>query len=608
MLHIEYDELRHRAVFRTDPPEQHASWFIDLRRLLEDFTGEVEDTPSGTLNVPWWAFLPHRAAIGQALRSNNVARTFSPQAYARLQQAQERVASYGQAGRIAAIAPDEIQTRLPQQFVRSLTREQLRNVGRIAHLPAAATFSVPGAGKTTEALAYFFLTAPDDERLLVVAPTNAFGAWDQQMEQCVQNSFGRFVRLTGGRSGVERLLATEPRFMIVTYDLLARTSEVVDMLADHMSRFATVLFLDESHRIKGAASARTEAVLRLSCLPQRKLILSGTPMPQDEADLVPQFNFLYPEVKTTAQDVVQKVQPIFVRTTKDELGLPEVLRSLIKLPMRPAQRHLYGLMKYEVARQAEDTLNVGTRQAYRALGRSIMRLMQVVSNPALLVQHLDFAHEDMLAEVLAEGDGPKVEYAVLRARQLAAEGRKTLVWTTFRRNVEIIATRLVDLGALHIHGGVNAGSEEDEETREGKIKVFHDNANCMVLVANPAAAAEAISLHRVCRNAVYVDRSYNAAHYLQSEDRIHRLGLAPDQHPIVEIVECDQTIDQSIRQRLHAKIDRMSVALNDPSLRIDPIVIDPFDIDLQDAVLAEVGLDPDDVRDLVRNLRGESVA
>jgi hypothetical protein len=31
-------------------------------------------------------------------------------------------------------------------------------------------------------------------------------------------------------------------------------------------------------------------------------------------------------------------------------------------------------------------------------------------------------------------------------------------------------------------------------------------------------------LHKVCQNAIYVDRTFNAAHFLQSEDRIHRLG------------------------------------------------------------------------------------
>ena len=52
------------------------------------------------------------------------------------------------------------------------------NVGKIATLPAAVTFSVSGAYKAMMDLATFFYLAAPDERLLVFAPKNAFGAWD----------------------------------------------------------------------------------------------------------------------------------------------------------------------------------------------------------------------------------------------------------------------------------------------------------------------------------------------------------------------------------------------------------------------------------------------
>src|SRR5207302_805829 len=169
------------------------------------------------------------------------------------------------------------------------------------------------------------------------------------------------------------------------------------------------------------------------------------------------------------------------------------------------------------------------RVAFRTLGRSIIRLMQLVSNPSLLAREIGFAHDGLLAQLLQEGKAPKVEYACGRARQLARHGKKTLIWTSFVSNVELIAQRLADLGAVFIHGGVDAGDEADEETREGRIKAFHDDAPIRVMVANPAAASEGISLHTVCQNSIYVDRTFNAAHYLQSEDRIHRLGLRKDQ-------------------------------------------------------------------------------
>ena len=200
--------------------------------------------------------------------------------------------------------------------------------------------------------------------------------------------------------------------------------------------------------------------------------------------------------------------------------------------------------------------------------------MEFVSNPALLSSDMDYVFDRRVGDLLLAADGPKIDYVCRRARQLASEGKKVLIWSCFVQNVELIALRLSDLGAEFIHGGVDAGDENDADTREGKIKRFHDDPSCKVLVANPAACSEGISLHKVCQNALYLDRSFNAAHYLQSEDRIHRLGLPPDARPLVEFVECEESIDQVVRQRLAYKVSIMAKALNDASLKVDPAFID----------------------------------
>jgi SNF2 family DNA or RNA helicase len=175
-----------------------------------------------------------------------------------------------------------------------------------------------------------------------------------------------------------------------------------------------------------------------------------------------------------------------------------------------------------------------------------------------------------------------------------------LIWSSYVRNVEYIAARLSDLGAVYIHGGVDAGDEDDDETREGKVKLFHDDRNTMVMVANPAAASEGISLHRVCHHAMYLDRTFNAAHYLQSEDRIHRFGLAADQETIIEIVECEETVDETVLERLDYKIKQMATALEDSALGVDPIALDPNDI--EDYDFYSVGLKDEDIQALLRDL------
>lgn len=322
-------------------------------------------------------------------------------------------------------------------------------------------------------------------------------------------------------------------------------------------------------------------------------------MPQDAEDLIPQFAFLYPEIPSNKDTVIELIKPVYVRTNKTELGLPPVDRVMVPLPMAPMQSELYKLMKFEVSREAATALNTRSKQAFRSLGRSVARLLQFVSNPALLSSEISFAHPDLLAGVLAEGDGPKLKYVLKRARQLAREGHKVLIWSSFVRNVEYIAQRLADLGAAYIHGGVDAGDEDDDETREGKIKLFHDDPNVRIMVANPAAASEGVSLHRVCHHALYLDRTFNAAHYLQSEDRIHRFGLPPEQKTSIEIVECLDSVDETVRMRLGLKIGAMAEALDDSSLRPDPIALDPTDI--EDYEEYSTGLSSDDIEALLKD-------
>lgn len=488
-------------------------------------------------------------------------------------------------------SPDEVKILLAERgFIRSLTPNQLDDVCKIAPLSGAATFSVPGAGKTTEALAYFIINSEPDDRLLVVAPKNAFGSWDEQLILCMGESYPfSFVRLRGGETAIQEMLKAHPKLMLITYDQLPRVkTDIIDTLSDGK----TFMFLDESHRIKGGKQAkRAETVLELAHLPKQKLIMSGTPMPQSPKDLVSQFSFLFPTTKNDEDNVIDLIQPIYVRTTKGQLGIPEIQRRVHTVAMTPLQRHIYDSLKSEMKRQLNPVLNDTSKYALRKIGKCVMLVMEFVSNPSLLSNDMNYIFDDRVGDLLLSEDGPKIDYVCKRARELASQGKKSIIWSCFVQNVELIALRLSDLGAEFIHGGVDTGDESELDTREGKIKRFHEDPSCMVLVANPAACSEGISLHHVCQNAIYLDRSFNAAHYLQSEDRIHRLGLPEDAHPQVEFVECEDSIDQTIRARLTHKVDVMAAALNDESLHVAPNDYSYDEDDFEEDVIENISVD-----------------
>lgn len=533
-----------------------------------------------SITFPWRYFLSIKGFVGQyfSARHNQYRVVFTDNARSMLKTANDT--SYNTALALNARSEAEIKAHLESiGFKRSLTINQLNNLKKISHLPGAATFSVPGAGKTTEALAFFFVNATDIDRLLVVAPKNAFSAWDEQLDACMGENYGKFVRLRGGEAAIQIALRTNPRFMLITYDQLSRVKSTIVPL---LSSGNIYMFLDESHRIKGGKQIkRADAILEMAHLPKRKLIMSGTPMPQSPKDMVSQFSFLYPTKDVTDTTVIDLIQPIFVRTTKGQLGIPKLDHRVVQVPMTQLQREIYKTLKSEVRRQLNPVLSDSSRYELRRIGKCVMKVMEFVSNPSLLSNDMDYAFDRRVGALLLESDGPKIDYVCRRARQLAAEGKKVLIWSSFVQNVELIALRLSDLGAEFIHGGVDAGDESDFDTREGKIKRFHTDDTCKVLVANPAACSEGISLHKVCQYAIYLDRSFNAAHYMQSEDRIHRLGLSPDAKPQIEFVECEDSIDQVVRTRLELKVKTMAQALEDSSLSVEISSVD-YDEEAED--------------------------
>jgi len=526
-----------------------------------------------SISFPWRYFISIKGYIGYFITAHReqISVKFSPQAKLMMKAANDN--SYATSLGLSHRSEADIQERLKSaNFVRQLTNNQKSNLEKISQLPGAATFSVPGAGKTTEALAYFFINCNPTDRLLVVAPKNAFVAWDEQLDFCIRNNTDHFARLRGGENTIRDILQYNPRFMLITYDQLPRVKNLICTL---LAEGNVYMFLDESHRIKGGKQVkRAEAILDIAHLPKKKLVMSGTPMPQSPKDLISQFLFLYPTKDVDENTVIDLIQPIYVRTTKGQLNIPEVTHVVKTVKMDPLQREIYKTLKSEIKRQMNPVLSDSSRYELRRIGKCVMKVMEFVSNPSLLSNDMDYVFDKRVGAVLLASDGPKIDYVCRRARELASSHQKVIIWSCFVQNVELIALRLKDLGAEYIHGGVDAGDENDQDTREGKIKRFHDDPECMVLVANPAACSEGISLHKVCQYAIYLDRSFNAAHYLQSEDRIHRLGLAPDAKPTVEFVECENSIDQVVRERLTLKVSIMASALNDSSLRVDPNVFE----------------------------------
>ena len=279
---------------------------------------------------------------------------------------------------ILQIEESEIQGELEERGFtkRTLTPAQLRDTAIMISLRNGANFSVPGTGKTTVALATHLLTKNDGMHLLIVAPKNAFGAWDEVIEDCMDPAIAGewdIERLTGGYESIRQALNNPPRRMMISFDQLTR---VRDLIARFLALHPTHLILDESHRMKaGGRSLRGGALLRLAHLPIRRDILSGTPIPRSIEDIGPQLDFLWPGQGLGWQAVDaarpnEVLRDLYVRTTKSELGLPDIDRHFIPVRMSAPQMALYSVIRQEVLKRLSGiraTSNVDLISAKRSV-------------------------------------------------------------------------------------------------------------------------------------------------------------------------------------------------------------------------------------------------
>lgn len=506
------------------------------------------------------------------------------------------------------ISEAEIQTRLTAAGFtkRTLKDFQLRDLEHLLALPNGANFSVPGAGKTTVTFALHIVTRTPGSHILIISPKAAFPAWRAVVDECMApgspaNGNEQF-RVLDSRSDIDRDLRSGGTRFLISYDLAVRNQSV---LTEYLARNPVHLVLDESHRMKaGLGSQRGAFLLSAATLPIRRDILSGTPMPQGANDLASQLGFLWPGHGydlsiQRGQEPRDVLGNLYVRTTKTELGLPPAERHFYDVEMAPGQLALYSIVRNEALRQLTKTVSSGRAgQEFMKARKSVMRLLQLSVNPSLAINGMSNDGQlssGIVDQVLDEGTSRKILAVADHARRLAKEGYKTVIWTIFTDTIRELVTTLADLNPVYIHGGVPTGEANDPDTREGRLARFHNDPHCFVLVANPAAAGEGISLHTVCHNAIYADRSYVSTHYLQSIDRIHRLGLPPDQETHIHIYRTRApaqigSIDLSVSRRLAQKIRRLEQTLGDPDLHTlaydEENADDPIDysVELQDLV------------------------
>ena len=109
------------------------------------------------------------------------------------------------------------------------------------------------------------------------------------------------------------------------------------------------------------------------------------------------------------------------------------------------------------------------------------------------------------------------------------------------------------------------------DERDASVRAFRGDARTRLLVANPAAAREGLTLTEA-NVAIYLDRTFNLVDYLQSQDRIHRISQTKPCKIVLILANdtIDAFIDYSLEQKhrlaMFAQKDTNTIAPADLAL------------------------------------------
>ena len=490
---------------------------------------------------------------------------------------------------------------------RSLYELQLLSAYHLAFSQNACNFSVPGAGKTSivyGAFAYLSNLPKEDkkyvDKLLIISPLSAFGPWELEYEEC----FGEkpsSMRINGKLSvdaKKEYLYTRSP----ATITLLSYNS--VPSLKEELIYFLrnnrVMVVLDEAHKIKNTSGGVTAAgVMEIAAYCSSRVVLTGTPAPNGYEDLYNLYKFIWPTKKVLPFEVYQlkdmskndgdarvgtllhSIEPFFIRIKKSDLGIPPAVEhEPIIVPMGESQRRIYDIIE---KRYMEDIVSTKDSSFKQDLVKArLTRLMQASTNPDLLriplenfagVEGFDpkaVSEDSTLIRDILEYSKNEIPTKFVKAKEIIQriieEGGKVVVWAIYIKNILDLQEYLLSCGipcqTLYGATPVATGDEDDDEdligTREGIIAEFNKpDSSFKVVIANPFAVSESISLHKACHNAIYIERSFNAAHFIQSKDRIHRYGLKPGTETNYYYLLSEDSVDSVIHDRLIAKETRL---------------------------------------------------
>lgn len=446
---------------------------------------------------------------------------------------------------------------IPEEWLQILDPPQASAVAAMV-LPdilGLCLFDEQGSGKTVMSIAAFDILKRTKavDAMIVICPKSMVTEWPKDLKRFLLNEY-KIVQADGGRK-------QKYEAALKDFDVLVTNYEGIEPMLTSLLAFSDVrsylLVIDESYYLKNSESLRSEKTMRLRIKSKRCFVLCGTPAPNSAHDLVNQFDLAdlgftfggFMKSKDPSLDwknIAQLVEQrgLFIRRLKTEIleHVPEKNFHVISIELKGKQSLMYDNARSELELELKSLTNETFKRKLATYFQRRAVLLQICCAP------------DSIDPTLSETP-VKFEYLDSLLADLVSQNRKVIVWSFFTKSIDDMMLRYMKYKPVRVDGSVSTLG------RREAVKSFQEKADVKLFLGNPAAAGAGITLH-ASYDAVYLSYSNQAAHYLQSLDRIHRRGQVSDQVNYYLLV-CKNTVEETEIMRLRGKEIKQSCLLGD---------------------------------------------
>lgn len=454
----------------------------------------------------------------------------------------------------------------------NLFNYQSESVAKIVTLLVNENFAMleagMGTGKSLMALSAIEKMNPTST--IIIAPKTLLSNWQAEIEKHTQNIntlvWDSIKSSTEKYKEQMRGFLSLPGIFLVNVEAFQRDNKTLLLtIAKMITKGNCMTIVDESSKIKDQSSHRTKAIAKTFSRAKWKMCLTGTMNANTPLDVYGQFLFLdnlfwarngfrtwqifrahfavlveqyLPNgvsfkkiVGFRRQDQLASIiSPYMVRVDKYKvLDLPEKVFSKIMVDMSMAEKKAYFELKTHMLTVLASGEVIAVEQSL-SLYNKFRQISGGWVAPDMPISEEIPSKLKALLEVMEDNDEQVVIFAV------------------FTHEIVQICE---ELGKIGITAGRYDGSKNQEERTE-LVREFNDK-KIQVLVIQPKAGAYGLNLQAACNTIIYYSRPNSPEEFLQSQDRIHRIGQSKTCFYIDLVAK--HSIDEKVIMALDRKED-----------------------------------------------------